>query len=259
MKLCRSLLKRIKFVLAVALAGGFLVCATAVAHAHSPVGARSPSENQIVSKMPANISLLVLDEGIGKASDDYIRVWNGSGQNIAAKMSATPAANGTIMSAPLLSGTPGWYAANWSVQFSDGHISSESMPSWWAFGVGVKTTAAKVARITLPSSFGTDPATSISISGLRVGLRKLSLPIKGNIRGSVQWTLAEPVAASQLPLKGAQFSWTLANDGKSKTVGTAQGILPAGGKYLVVVSYQPLSLSTATTTKTWSGWLTIAP
>jgi hypothetical protein len=133
------------------------------------------------------------------------------------------------------------------------------MPSWWAFGVGVKTAAAKVSRFTLPSSFGTDPAISISISGLKVGLRKLSLPIKGNIRGSVQWTLTEPIVASQSPLKGAQFSWTLTNDGKSKTVGTAQGILPAGGKYLVVVSYQPLSLSSAAITKTWSGWVTIAP
>ena len=254
-----SFIGKLKFVTAIALAGSFLVGATAVAHAHSPVGARTPSENQIVTKMPASISLLVLDEGIGNASDDYIRVWNSNGQNIAAKMSAAPATDGTIISAPLLSSAPGWYAANWSVQFSDGHISSESMPSWWAFGVGVKTAAAKVSRFTLPSSFGTDSATSITISGLKVGLRKLSMPIKGNIRGSVQWTLAEPVAASQTPLKGAQFSWTLTNDGKSKTVGTAQGILPAGGKYLVVVSYQPLSLSSATTTKTWSGWVTIAP
>jgi methionine-rich copper-binding protein CopC len=259
MKSSGSLLGKINLATAIALAGSFLVGAIAVAHAHAPIGARTPDENQIVAKMPAYISLLVLDDGIGNASDDYIRVWNSNGQNIAAKMSVAPATDGTIISASLLSRSPGWYAANWSVQFSDGHISSESMPSWWAFGVGVKTAPAKVARFTLQSSFGTDVPTSISISGLKVGLRKLSLPINGNIRGSIQWTLAEPISDSQLPLKGAQFSWTLMNDGKSKTVGTAQGILPAGGKYLVVVSYQPLSLSSVTTTKTWSGWVTVAP
>jgi methionine-rich copper-binding protein CopC len=258
MTLSKPLFQKISLVTAIALTGSILVSAVAVAHSSAPVGSRTPNENQIVAKMPANVSLLVMDEGIGSEPTDFIHVWNSAGENVAGKLTAIPASDGTVLSAPATSNASGWYAANWSVQFSDGHISSDSMPSWWAFGVAAKTVPAKVTKFTLPSSFGADPELAVSISGLKVGLRKLSIPVKGNIRGSVQWTLAEPALASQSPVKGAQFSWTLTNTGKSKTMGTSQGILPVGGKYLVVVSYQPLSLSSATATKTWSGWVMIA-
>ena len=227
--------------------------------AHSSLGARNPRENQIVAKMPKDISLLVLDEGVGNERDDFVRVWDSKGQNIASKISAAPASDGTIISAPLLSNASGWYVANWSIQFSDGHISSESMPAWWAFGVGVKTVSTTVSKFDLASSYGTNAAIKVSISGLKVGLRKLSIPIIGIVRGSVEWTLVEPAEQSQSPIRGAQFSWTLMNDGKSKTVGIAQGILPAAGKYLVVVSYQPRSLTSKVETKTWSGWVSVTP
>jgi methionine-rich copper-binding protein CopC len=51
--------------------------------AHSSLGARNPRENQIVAKMPKDISLLVLDEGVGNERDDFVRVWDSKGQNIA--------------------------------------------------------------------------------------------------------------------------------------------------------------------------------
>ena len=245
-------------VIAAAVVLATTLLASTAATAHAPIAGRTPTENSIVAKMPPAAEVLILDDGIGNDPGDYIRIYDSTGTNIAGALTATARTDATLLSAPISSTKSGWYAAQWNATFSDGHHSKDSMPSWWAFGVGVKAASGKATKLSLAPLANITTPMLASITGLRVGYRTLSIPVKGNYLGTVTWTLAAPSVATATAIKGASFTWTLQNNKSSKTVASAQGVLPFAGVYTVTLIYSMLSLSGNSVKQSWNASVTIS-
>jgi methionine-rich copper-binding protein CopC len=236
-------LRRFRFistVIAVAVVGSI---GLTTASAHAPLTGRTPAADSIVTKMPGSINVSVMDDGIGNNPADYVHLLDKKGVNLAGTMTTMAMGDGTMLMSKPQTTAKGWYAVNWGVTFSDGHWSQDSLPPWWAFGVGVTTPKSSSAKVALTSP--TSKRSTATISGKKIGQRTLTLSVAGTTLGSVTWTLVSASGGTAQNLVGAVFTWAMNTSTASPKTAKAIGILPFAGVYQASLTLQSLKTNTS--------------
>ncbi|NHC45808.1 copper resistance CopC family protein [Motilibacter aurantiacus] len=195
------------------LAGTAVLTATATAllpvspaWAHAELKATTPAADSTVAKAPASVHVTFSEKVSGASTG--LRVLDVKG----AVRSRPATYSGSSVSAATPGLPKGRYALVWSVVSGDGH----RVTSARAFSVGLPTPAAPAK--TLSMTDGSGKKRTARLSGDRVGVRSLALPVRA-IDGTV--SLSHPKLPTALVWKAA---------GRS-----ARGMLPFPGTYSVTV------------------------
>lgn len=216
---------------------------------HAFVRGVLPAANSNVQKPPPTAMVVMGEEGLG-GPDDELHVWDSSLADHSGALSWSTVGADTRFSSPLSGMNRGWYLAGSRVVSGDGHPVS----AWWAFGVGGTSPKAPTRKLSLVNPAvpaGLPGSMSVSVNGLRTGIRSVVSSAAWGAVTNVRWVLtgADP------RVNGASLDWGAVRDPKKKT-DTAKGIIPRAGKWTLVLTVRAKS-RTGWTVSNWSAPVTI--
>ena len=233
----------------------------AIAHAgivprHAPVLGAAPIANSNSKTAPLVAAVLIGDADLG-GPNDFLFTYDKAGINHAGAIQTSPVGDATKLSVPLSSMKTGWFASHWNVQSADGHMAGGDDGLWWAFGVKGITRTAATKKITLatPTPVASLPnRISVSVNGLRVGTRTISVVLKTGSITSFKW---QRLNETPTTLIGASFPWAVSFQKKTKKF-SSSGVIPFPGNYKLTAQIT-LSRNGESHTALWSAVVAVTP